>query len=358
MRILLVNPFGIGDVLFSLPLVRALRSTQREGLLGYLCNRRTADLVASWDELNWHGVFEKDELRMAWRKSRNQGITLLRRVIQSVREQQFDLLIDLSLGWQISLAGLLAGIPKRIGFDFRNRGRFLTARLPIEGFHTQRVSNYYLDLLSLVGIPKPDKIDGQLRVPPHLNEEIDLILQGLGISPERPLVGLVPGGGASWGPFAIYKQWPPERFARVGDSLATRSGAQVILFGDSRELSLCQQVAGAMKTVPQMVIQAPSLLLLAGLLRRCNLVVGNDGGTLHLACAVGIRTVSIFGPVDGSVYGPAPGETAHRVVSKGLACRPCYQGFRFPPCPWDNACLKELAVESVLEAAEDLLSSQ
>jgi ADP-heptose:LPS heptosyltransferase len=107
---------------------------------------------------------------------------------------------------------------------------------------------------------------------------------------------------------------------------------------------------------PHLAIQLPSLLLLAGLLKRCALVIGNDGGTMHLASAVGTRTVSLFGPVDSSVYGPYPPRPIHRVVSLGLACRPCYRSFRFPPCPWDNRCLKELPVEQVLEAANALLA--
>jgi len=174
------------------------------------------------------------------------------------------------------------------------------------------------------------------------------------VSLSAPMAGIVPGGGASWGPNAVYKQWPPERFARMADHLARR-GLQILLIGDAQEISLCRQVADRISVPPAFIVQVPSLLLLAGLLKRCRVVVGNDGGTMHLASAVGTPTVSIFGPVDASVYGPTPGGNTHRVVSKGLACRPCYQRFRFPPCPWDNACLKKLEVEPVLQAVDEIL---
>jgi heptosyltransferase-1 len=84
-------------------------------------------------------------------------------------------------------------------------------------------------------------------------------------------------------------------------------------------------------------------------LAQAQCVIGNDSGPMHLATAVGTRTVSIFGPVDAGVYGPAIVDPNHRVVTRGIACQPCYRHFKFPPCPWDNSCLKALPVETVLE---------
>ena len=355
MRILIANPFGIGDVLFSLPMVRSLRQALPDAHLGYLCNRRTTDLVSSWPELNWSVVFEKDEFRKNWKRSRMEGIRWLRDLIGQVRQQRFDLLLDLSLGWHLSFAALLAGIPKRIGFDFRRRGRFLTHRLPISGFHTQPVSGYYLELLRPLGIAPQKPQIYLMDLPKGARERAETYLRERGIDPNKPLVGMVPGGGASWGPNASYKHWPAERFAQVADSIADKHQAEILLIGDSSETTLCQEVAKAMRRQPKTALQAPSLILLAPLLERCRLVVGNDGGTLHLASVVGTPTVSIFGPVDGSVYGPYPIGKNNRVVSKGLACRPCYQEFRFPPCPWNNACLKQLEVAPVLEAVHELL---
>ena len=209
--------------------------------------------------------------------------------------------------------------------------------------------------MSVLGIP-PQKLQSHFI---HLSEEARESARNYlgeqGIAPDKPLVGIVPGGGASWGPNAAYKHWSTDRFAQVADSIADKHRAEILLIGDSSEVLLCQEVAKSMRHPPKVAVQVPSLTLLAALLKCCHLVVGNDGGTLHLANVVGTRTVSIFGPVDGSVYGPYPSSKNNRVVSKGLACRPCYQGFRFPPCPWNNACLKHLEVEPVLEAVHELL---
>lgn len=356
MRILVGNPFGIGDVLFSLPLVRALRRAFPGGFLGFLCNGRTEELVAGWPELNWHRRFEKDEFRRVWARSRRQGMQMLLGLVDEVRRERFDLFLDLSLGWHYGLAAALAGIRRRVGFDFRRRGRFLTRRMPLTGFDQQPVPEYYLDLLPLAGISRAAPPDGPLTLSAEVERRVDRCWADLALPRDRKIVTLVPGGGTSWGRDASYKHWPAERFAQVGDSLASRHGAQVVVVGDQQEEPICRQVAERMQQKPKLGVQFPSLLLLAGLLKRSDVVIGNDGGTLHLASAVGARTVSIFGPVDGSVYGPYPARPIHRVVSLGLACRPCYRSFRFPPCPWDNRCLKELGVEPVLKAADALLA--
>lgn len=354
MRVLIANPFGIGDVLFSLPLVRAVRAAAPGAFIGYFCNRRTEELVASWPEIDWHHPFEKDEFRRRWKNSKRDGFRFLSGTLGALRQRRFDLLLDLSMGWHAGFAGLLCGIPKRAGFDFRGRGRFLTDAVPLKEF-SHPVADHYLDLLQPVGIPRPDRISWDLALSEEADRSARYYLQRNKLEGEA-LAALVPGGGASWGPNARFKQWPPERFAKVADHLARQHRLEILLLGDASEEPLCREVAARMSSPPRLIVQVPSLLLLASLLKRCRIVVGNDGGLLHLAEGAGAPTVSIFGPVNASVYGPVPDSPPHRVVAKTLACRPCYREFRFPPCPWDNACLKELDVGPVLKAAEELLA--
>ncbi len=356
MKILLIHPFGIGDVLFSLPLADALRQAYPEAFIGYLCNRRTEQLVKIWPQVDRHFVFEKDEFRAAWHSSKAKGLRHLLGLLQTIRAERFDVAVDLSLGWQMGCASLAAGIPQRVGFDFRGRGRFLTRKLPLSGFQNKPVADYYLDLLPLLGLEKPEQIRLKLELPSYVASQVEEFLAPYRIHAEERLIGIVPGGGASWGPASVFKQWPPERFAETAHALLSRQKIRVILFGDNQEFSLCRKIAEKMNQPPILATQISSLVLLAGLLKRCELVIGNDSGPMHLATAVGTKTVSIFGPVDAAVYGPvSENSDRHPVVARTLACRPCYQQFRFPPCPWDNACLKQLPVSQVMEAAELLL---
>ena len=355
MRILIANPFGIGDVLFSFPLVHALREQKKDAFVGYLCNRRTEELVANEKAIDWHIVYEKDEFREKWKQSTWEGIQFLQSLFGEVRRQRFDLLIDLSLGWQISFGALLAGIPRGVGFHFRGRGRFLTDRLPIKGFHDRPVAEYYLSLLSLVSLSSSFEEKVVVHLPISTSAEAACYISSLGAVQGKPIIGLVPGGGASWGPYAHYKQWPAESFAELANTLSERHNAQILLIGDSQEEALCRKIGNLCRSSPLYAIQVPSLLLLGGILKSCDCVVGNDSGAMHIASSVGAKTLTIFGPVDESVYGPFPHQAHQRVVSKTLSCRPCYQAFRLPPCPWGNACLKQLEVSQVLQAAEELL---
>ncbi len=341
-------------MLFSLPLVRALRRADPTGWIGYLCNRRTEEIVELWSELNWRHTFEKDEFRNAFQKSPLKGIGFLSGLSSEIRRQKFDCLIDLSLGWQAGFVAAWAGIPKRIGFDYRGRGRFLTHKTKLDGFDSRPVADHYLDLLSSLGIPRPELTSDLIHIdlPPAVREEAAGYLHSIGIPSGRPFFALVPGGGASWGPNSIYKQWPPERFAELAGKLMDRDSAECVIIGDKTEQPLCQAVAAQIKRPVSIAAPVPSLKILAGLLAQAEQVIGNDSGPMHLATAVGTRTVSIFGPVDAAVYGPAVADKNHRVVTRGITCQPCYHHFRFPPCPWDNACLKALSVESVLQAAE------
>ena len=95
------------------------------------------------------------------------------------------------------------------------------------------------------------------------------------------------------------------------------------------------------------------------LLGRLGLVLCNDGGPLHLAVTQGVKTVSVFGPVDPQVYGPYPPSPSRHVAvyRRDLPCRPCYHRFRLPPCPYERACLATVEPAEVLEACRELLGS-
>ncbi len=360
MRVLIAHPYGIGDVLFSLPLVRAIRRADPECWIGYLCNRRTEEIIALWPELNWRRAFEKDEFRTTLQKSRWEGVGFLASLTSEIRRQKFDCLFDLSLGWQTGFLSACAGIPRRIGFDYRGRGRFLTDKTALDGFDSRPVADHYLDLLIRAGIPRPELTRDliQIDLPQSVREESEQYLHSIGIPAGRRFFALVPGGGASWGANAVYKQWPPERFAELAERLLDRYTAELVILGDQTELELCRSIAQKIKKPVSIAAPVPSLKILAGLLSQAHLVIGNDSGPMHMATAVGAHAVSIFGPVDSAVYGPALIDPRHRVVTRGIACQPCYHHFRFPPCPWDNGCLKALPVEPVLEAAEKSLQTR
>ena len=356
--VLIVNPFGIGDVLFTTPLVRAVRCAFPHSRLGYLCNRRTEPVLKHNPQLDVLVVYERDEWVQDWKTSPLEYFRQLARIISRIKRERFDLLVDLSLGDRYSLFLALLGIRRRMGFDYRRRGRFLTDRLAIDGYHTDHVVEYYRRLLRFMGIHLVENAL-ELRVSEDDQQWAQSWLDEHGLTRAQRWVGIVPAGGVSWGIDAPFRRWSLEGFAAVGDALVERFGARVILFGEPSDAPTCQTVARLMRHGAIDVSGQTTLGRFIALLQRLELVISNDGGPLHLAVSLGVKTVSVYGPVDQLVYGPyAPHTGLHRVVSRDdLPCRPCYHQFRLPPCPYERACLTTITADEVIKACIDLLTA-
>jgi len=357
-KVLIINPFGIGDVIFSTPLIEALKKNYPDSFIGYVCNKRVYDVIRSNPNLNKIYVHEKDDYRAVWQSSKLECIKRILSFSRSIIKEKFDLAIDLSLGYQFGLLLKLIGIRNRIGFNYRNRGRFLTRKIDIDGFNDKHVIEYNLDLLTLLGIDPGDyRVCPKIYLVKRDSVWADDFLKNNGISEKDMIVGVIPGCGASWGQDAKYRRWDKAAFASVADSVIERYGAKVVLFGSRREIEICEDVRKMMKHEAVIACGKTSLRDFLGLLRRCKVVVTNDGGPLHMAVAIGVKTVSIFGPVDEKIYGPYPLNSSHIVISKtDLPCRPCYKKFKHNICE-DRTCLNSIMPEDVLDAVHKLLST-
>jgi ADP-heptose:LPS heptosyltransferase len=354
--VLIVNPFGIGDVLFTTPLVRALRRAFPEARLAYLCNRRTEPILRHNPHLDELIVYERDEMVRHWRRSIWQGLRELGRLLRRVRHLGADVVVDVSLGERYSFILGALGARRRVGFDFRRRGRFLTEALVIDGYHEEHVVRYYRRLLRFMGVAC---LQDSLELPVS---DADRAWASAWVGAQQfgerhHLVGLVPAGGVSWGIDASFRRWHAEGVAAVGDALAERYAARIILFGEQADQPVCRRVAELMRHPALDVSGQTTLGQFVSLLGRMTLVVCNDGGPLHLAVSQGVRTVSVFGPVDPQVYGPYPVDGGrHEVVCReDLPCRPCYRQFRLPPCPYERACLTTIGPEAVVMACRRVL---
>ena len=144
----------------------------------------------------------------------------------------------------------------------------------------------------------------------------------------------------------------------MGDALVQRHGARILLFGEQADASICRTVSRLMKSPTIDLSGQTTLGQFVSLMGRVSLVICNDGGPLHLAVSQGIKTVSVFGPVDPWVYGPYPAAPSrHWVVCREtLPCRPCYHHFKLPPCPYERACLTTIEPAEIIEACDILLA--
>lgn len=350
-KILVVNPFGIGDVVFSFDLAEALKASLAGCVIDYVANERTHEIVAMNPTVRKTFVFNRDRFRSLARGMPARFLGEAGALLSGIRRERYDTAFDLSLGRDVAFFLMMCGVRDRVGFDWRGRGFFLTERTEIRGFNDRPMRDYYTGLAERrLGPAFRRGARPVLAVPAIARREAEAWCAARGIMREDFVAVVAPGGGKSWGENARFKQWDPGLFAESARSLASRRGAKIVVMGDGDEKELCEKVASAAGPGAGVMAGEP-LAVAAAVLRRADLFVGNDGGLMHLADLVGAPLVGIYGPVDENVYGPAPSERAEAVFHD-VPCRPCYRSFRFPPCPHSKRCLDDLPVEAVLSAAE------
>lgn len=347
-KILIVNPFGIGDVLFSTPLLSNLKSAWPDSYVGYICNVRAKDVLYDNPAIDEIFVFEKDEYKRLWQEARISCIKKLFAFIRQIKKRRFDIVIDLSLGHKYSLFLWLLGVKRRIGYNYRERGRFLTDKIDIEGYEKKPVAEYYLDLLRFIRI-EPKQFALTVTTAESDRAWAEGFLRDNGLREEDLIIGIIPAGGASWGRNFSYRHWPPESYAQLAERLLSELKARIIILGASSEEAICRNVENLIKGKVVNACGKTSLKRFAALLAKCGMVVCNDGGPLHVAVSQNVRTVSVFGPVDERVYGPYPPDAKHIIITQQVDCRPCYRRFKLPECPHQRRCIRDISAREVFD---------
>ena len=356
-RILIVNPFGIGDVIFSLYIAEAIKQKHPSVELDFLCNERAKDLVAMDSSIKETQEFNRDSLRALRLKSTLSFLNEYRAMIGRWKQKKYDAMLDYSLGREFSFLGYLAGIPKRVGFDYKRRGFFLNQKIRFQGYEGKSVAQRQLELLDFLEIEKRagDK-PLPLNISPENQKRAALFFQHEIFENKNQFMAVAPGGGKSWGQNAIYKQWDLEKFAECANDWCAESDKRgIFLTGDEADKPLLESVRRLLR-FPVKIVCGQPLGVVAAIFKKAQFFLGNDGGLVHLAHALGVPTVSVFGPVDATVYGPYGHHTPFKTMTTNVPCRPCYHQFHFPPCPYERRCLTELSAKKVSEAIKTLFN--
>jgi heptosyltransferase II len=333
-RVLIRGTNWIGDVVMTLPAVSAIRKAWPGAELFVLAKPWVADLYRLSADVDEVILFEEP--------GRHAGIGGKWRLAAELRRYRFDCAILLQNAIEAAILARLAGIPYRAGYNTDGRGFLLThsvGRTPaILGVHQ---IDYYLEMVRALGL-LPAGRSVHLRGDDHGLSESRL--REWGIQPGHPLIGLAPG--AAYGPA---KKWFPERFAAVIDRLIDDTGAQAILFGSEGDR---ESIAEVRKNARHPLIDMAgrtNLKEAIALISRCDLFVSNDTGLMHIAGALGIPMVAIFGSTNPKTTSPA-GE-ASIVIHREVPCSPCLK----PVCPTDFRCMDLIGVDEVYSAARGLM---
>jgi heptosyltransferase-2 len=352
---LIINPFGIGDVLFSTPLIRNLKENFPGCRISYLCNRRTEPVLKHNPYIAQTIVYERDEFEALRRSSKIAWAKKFFELIGQIKAQKAQIVFDLSLNSQFGFFSWFAGIRKRLGLDYKRRGRFLTQRVTIDGYDDKHVADYYLDVLQLMDIPAKRhclEVYTDRESKAFADEFIDT--RGL---KDKFIVGIAPCGGQAFGPQAYVKRWPKEKFAELIKVLVKEHKAKIFIFAGSNEKEEVADILERAESAGDCYeFTDLSLEKIIALVDKSSLFIGNDTGPLRFANGLDKKIVALFGPVDDTVYGLYPHDPKkHRVIAHDLDCRPCYQKFRLPKCSYDRRCLKDISVEEVLKAVKALI---
>ncbi len=338
-RILVRATNWVGDAVMSLPALEALRTRFPRAEIVLLSKASVSELYWYHPAVNRQIIYKP--------ASEHRGPRGFARLIRELRAERFDAAVLFQNAFQAAWIAWLARIPLRIGYATDGRGALLQEAVepPLPAAYGHQV-NYYLQLLFRAGLAaKPQAVEEiRLRLSESEGTWAEKKFEGLGLSGPRFIVGMAPG--ATFGPA---KRWPFDRFAGLADRLIGALNADVLIFGSAAERPLAEDIASAMKHTPVITAGETSLRQLLALMARCQLMVTNDSGPMHLAAGLGVPLVAFFGSTNERATGPLGKRV--RVIKREVACSPC--GLR--ECPIDFRCMNEISVEVAFQATLELV---
>lgn len=336
-KILVIKLRAIGDVVMSTIVIENLRRTFPQAQLSFLTEAPCKDVVLG--NPNLHHVLVLD------RKAKAQIGALARlqadwKFLQAVRHQQFDLVFDFFGNPRSALITWLSGAPWRVGYDYRIRQWAYNVVVPSRANELHE-AEWHLDALRHLGIATESR---------HLMVTVDTVHRGFAKSfwrnaglTSRPVVALNFSGG--W----PAKRWPIDRFAALATTLIEKYNVNIlIIWGPGEQAEALRLAETCRHTVT--LIPKTNLKELAAILEKVQLLISTDSGPMHIAAAMGVPCVAIFGPTNYRLQGPY-GAGHEIVVKQGLDCLGCNR----LDCD-HTSCMQLLTVEDVMAAVERTLS--
>ncbi|MFA6448173.1 MAG: glycosyltransferase family 9 protein [bacterium] len=325
---------GLGDLLFIIPLFRALKKQfpgARTVFIGKLLRdyvRPVFDNCPYIDDLLEFHLYESLSLSNFQKFSR------------ALRREKFDLIVDTQRKFAPSM--LLAMGRPRFMVSYSSNEIFSDFRVDVKGRNTRHTADISLDLVRALGMKDPAK-ELEITAPEDSRRYADGFLVGNGVAVEDRLAGLIPSAGHH------SRNWNIGKFAQLADMLASELGCKLICFGSPADKAVIDELTG--KISAPVIIEdftRKSILDSAALMARCSVIVGVDSGPLHVADATGAPCVGIYGPTLPARFGLLGRN--HREVCLFSDCAPCSD----INCE-HRKCLEDITPELVFNTVKDVL---
>ncbi len=243
--------------------------------------------------------------------------------------------------FESALTVFAAGIPERVGYATDGRGFLLTQRAARPGEKRHQVA-YYLDLIrSVFGVVEEPTTE--IVASEEERSAARRLLESESLDPHAGLLVLNPGAA-----FGSAKRWHEDRFAQAADQIAEEFQLQTVVVGSASETPIADRIRSRMRHPAVALTGRTDLETLLGVLSLASLIITNDSGPMHMAAALGIPTVAVFGSTDSEVTRPVGPRT--RVVRHEVSCSPCL----LRECPIDHRCMEAVTVDDVFKAAKGM----
>ncbi len=337
MKLGIVLPNWIGDVVMVTPALRALREHfGAEARLTGIMRPYVSEVLAgtNWlDETILLNTRERPRWLNLWRQSR------------VLKEQQFDQLLLMTNSFSTGLLAWLSGTPSRVGFAAHGRGWLLTNKLHAPSSAGRAVPrsaiDHYLEIAAAVGATTSN-VQTQLVATPEELAAAEAVWQQHRLDRAQRVVVLNTGGA-----YGAAKSWPTEHFASLAKRIVRELDAAVLVICGPAEREPAREIVRLAQDerVVSLADQPLSLRLSKGCLAKADLVVSTDSGPRHLAAALGVPTISLFGPTD-----PRWSNNYHPLaidLHEPVPCGPCAKR----TCPLKHhRCMVDLSVDRVFAA--------
>jgi ADP-heptose:LPS heptosyltransferase len=334
-RIVLSRMKFIGDVVLTTPIIRSVRERFPSAHIAYLAEKQALSLLECNPCL--------DEL-IPFDFSKNDIIEQFR-VIRRLRRGSFDVFVDFFSNPRTAIIARASGAPIRIGRDVRGRGQLYTHRIKDDG-RTKTAIEFHYQYVQPLGV-EPRHWRTEITLSDQEKREAGRYLRWQNIDPDKPTVGLHPG--ATW----PAKMWPAERFAELIDLLNAKLKVQIVVTQGPADAGVIQEIS-RLAVGNAVFLNVIPLRQLAAILSHFSIYAANDSGPMHIAAAVGTKTIGIFGPGEENIWFPYmpphyDSAAGHLALRKDVPCHPCRLDYCNRGREEYMECMKLLSVAEVFE---------
>lgn len=324
-KILCIKPRGIGDIILSTIILDNLKSYFPSVQIEYLTEDFAKDAVSTHPLVSKVLTFNKNDKLFS--------------IVKKIRKEKYDLILDLWSNPRTAQLTFLSGAKYRVGYSYRGR-RYAYNFKSNSGRGINHSAEHNLELLRVIGIPADYR-----NIKFYLDKESEEFGNSFinKLDKNKYLIAIIPSGG--W----ESKRCPPAKWVEILKSLHSEFDCKFLILWGPEDLDDAKYI---LENSGQDAILAPetNLKQLAGLISKCDLVIANDSGPMHLAAALGVPTLGLFGPTDPEKHGPYSEKSGY-VIKSDLHCIMCNKLI----CPFNKECFNEMNIDEIIQKSIKLL---